>query len=153
MLVIKRFRERKNIFRDRKLSENFGAKRYDFLLGIEQYLLVRRPNGHWGRSWRSQIYLGAARPIRGPPSRLRSCLGGTSYIRDVVKQRVQRLRRVFDGAFGGVGDVEVVVGEGVAVTSLSLEVLTNSCLGVEFMVEWFEEDEDDKKSRNDGLFN
>ncbi|GJZ20612.1 hypothetical protein Tco_0557202, partial [Tanacetum coccineum] len=51
-------------------------------------------------------------------------------IQDVLKQRVQRLRRdgVFDGAFGGVGDEEVVVGEGVVVTSSSLEMLTNSCL-------------------------
>nr|GEW56476.1 hypothetical protein [Tanacetum cinerariifolium] len=62
-------------------------------------------------------------------------------------------------AFGGVGDEEVVVGEGVVVTSLSLDMLTNSCLGgimvsliflegleqeawVEFMVELFEKDED-----------
>ncbi|GKB49642.1 hypothetical protein Tco_0900395 [Tanacetum coccineum] len=36
---------------------------------------------------------------------------------------------VFDGAFGGVGDEEVVVGEGVVVTSSSLEMLTNSYLG------------------------
>ncbi|GJR85212.1 hypothetical protein Tco_0209223, partial [Tanacetum coccineum] len=36
---------------------------------------------------------------------------------------------VFDGAFGGVGDEEVVVGEGVVVISSSLEMLTNSCLG------------------------
>ncbi|GKC60519.1 hypothetical protein Tco_1088117 [Tanacetum coccineum] len=53
-------------------------------------------------------------------------------LRDVVKQRVQRLRRidrVFDGAFGGVEDKEVVVGEGVVVTSSSLEMLTNNCLG------------------------
>ncbi|GJT04078.1 hypothetical protein Tco_0838540 [Tanacetum coccineum] len=50
-------------------------------------------------------------------------------IRDVVEQRVQKLRRVFDGAFGGVGDEEVVVGEGVVVTSSSLEMLTNNCLG------------------------
>nr|GEY62842.1 retrovirus-related Pol polyprotein from transposon TNT 1-94 [Tanacetum cinerariifolium] len=59
----------------------------------------------------------------------------------------------------GVGD-EVVVGEGVVVTSSSLDMLTNSCLGgimvsliilegleeealVEFMVELFEKDEDD----------
>ncbi|GJT01904.1 hypothetical protein Tco_0823073 [Tanacetum coccineum] len=35
---------------------------------------------------------------------------------------------VFDGAFGGVGDEEVVVGEGVVVTSSSLEMLKNSCL-------------------------
>ncbi|GJZ01541.1 hypothetical protein Tco_0519502 [Tanacetum coccineum] len=36
--------------------------------------------------------------------------------------------RVFDGAFRGVGDEEVVVGEGVVVTSSSLEMLTNSSL-------------------------
>nr|GEV57713.1 hypothetical protein [Tanacetum cinerariifolium] len=36
---------------------------------------------------------------------------------------------VFDGAFGGVRDEEVVVEEGVVVTSSSLEMLTNSCLG------------------------
>ncbi|GJX48578.1 hypothetical protein Tco_0273768 [Tanacetum coccineum] len=50
-------------------------------------------------------------------------------IQDVLKQRVQRLRRVFDGAFGGVGDEEVVVGKGVVVTSSSLEMFKNSCLG------------------------
>ncbi|GJT56127.1 hypothetical protein Tco_0991181 [Tanacetum coccineum] len=77
---------------------------------------------------------------------------------------------VFDGAFGGVGDEEVVVGEGVVVTSSSLEMLTNSCLGgimvsliflegleeealVEFMVELCEEDEDGRKNEKDGLFN
>ncbi|GJR97757.1 putative ribonuclease H-like domain-containing protein [Tanacetum coccineum] len=48
-------------------------------------------------------------------------------IKDVVNQRVQGLRR--NGAFGGVGDEEVVVGEGVVVTSSSLDMLTNSCLG------------------------
>ncbi|GJY29607.1 hypothetical protein Tco_0405374, partial [Tanacetum coccineum] len=64
---------------------------------------------------------------------------------------------VFDGAFGGVGDEEVVMGEGVVVTSSSLEMLTNSCLErimvsliflegleeealVEFIVELCEED-------------
>ncbi|GKF40131.1 hypothetical protein Tco_0120192, partial [Tanacetum coccineum] len=31
---------------------------------------------------------------------------------------------VFDGAFGGVGDEEVVVGEGVVVISSSLDMLT-----------------------------
>nr|GEV04540.1 putative reverse transcriptase domain-containing protein [Tanacetum cinerariifolium] len=36
---------------------------------------------------------------------------------------------VFDRAFGGVGDEEVVVGEGVVVISLLLDMLTNSCLG------------------------
>ncbi|GJS64469.1 hypothetical protein Tco_0679033 [Tanacetum coccineum] len=77
---------------------------------------------------------------------------------------------VFDGAFGGVGDEEFVVGEGVVVISSSLEMLINSCLGgimvsliflkgldeealVEFMVEWCEEDEDDDRSGEDDLFN
>ncbi|GKB19568.1 hypothetical protein Tco_0853491 [Tanacetum coccineum] len=35
---------------------------------------------------------------------------------------------IFDGAFGGVRDKEVVVGEGVVVTSSSLDMLTNSYL-------------------------
>ncbi|GKB95072.1 hypothetical protein Tco_0981209 [Tanacetum coccineum] len=56
------------------------------------------------------------------------------------------------------------------VTSSSLEMLTNSCLGrimvslifleglkeealVEFRVEWFEEDENGKKNGKEGLFN
>nr|GEU84513.1 hypothetical protein [Tanacetum cinerariifolium] len=43
-----------------------------------------------------------------------------------------------DGAFGGVGDEEVVVGE-------EEEAL------VKFMVEWFEEDEDSKKNGKDDL--
>nr|GEU67282.1 hypothetical protein [Tanacetum cinerariifolium] len=77
---------------------------------------------------------------------------------------------VFDGAFGGVRDEEVVVGEGVVVISSSLDMLTNSCLGgimvsliflegldeeslVEFMVEWCEEDEDDDRNEEDVLFN
>ncbi|GJT88736.1 hypothetical protein Tco_1070453 [Tanacetum coccineum] len=77
---------------------------------------------------------------------------------------------VFNGAFGGVGDEEVVVGEGVVVTSSSLEMLTNSCLGgimvsliflegleeealVDFMVELCEENEDGRKNEKDGLFN
>nr|GEZ40072.1 hypothetical protein [Tanacetum cinerariifolium] len=53
-------------------------------------------------------------------------------IRDVVKQRVQMIMRmdvVFNGAFGGVRDEEVVVGEGVVVISSSLDMLTNNCLG------------------------
>ncbi|GJY93056.1 hypothetical protein Tco_0508838 [Tanacetum coccineum] len=75
---------------------------------------------------------------------------------------------VLDGAFGGVGDEEVVVVEGVVVTSSSLEMLTNSCLCgimvsliflegleeealVEFIVKWFEEDEDGKKNGKGSL--
>ncbi|GJV67040.1 hypothetical protein Tco_1482549 [Tanacetum coccineum] len=77
---------------------------------------------------------------------------------------------VFDSAFGGVGDEEVVVGEGVVVTSSSLAMLTNSCLEgimvsliflegleeealVEFMIELCEEVEDGRKNEKDGLFN
>nr|GEZ62742.1 hypothetical protein [Tanacetum cinerariifolium] len=62
--------------------------------------------------------------------------------------------KVLDGSFGGVGDEEVVVGEGVMVTSLSLEMkgLKEEAL-VEFMIEWFEEDEDGKKHVKDDLFN
>ncbi|GJY36082.1 hypothetical protein Tco_0421460 [Tanacetum coccineum] len=47
------------------------------------------------------------------------CGGGEKKVVDVV----------FDGAFGGVRDEEVVVGEGVVVISSSLDMLTNSCLG------------------------
>nr|GEW84921.1 hypothetical protein [Tanacetum cinerariifolium] len=36
---------------------------------------------------------------------------------------------VFDGAFGGDEEKDVVMGEGVVVTSSSLEMLTKSCLG------------------------
>ncbi|GJW06475.1 reverse transcriptase domain-containing protein [Tanacetum coccineum] len=36
---------------------------------------------------------------------------------------------VFDGALGALGEEEVVMGEGVVVTSSSLEILTNNCLG------------------------
>nr|GEV06602.1 RNA-directed DNA polymerase, eukaryota [Tanacetum cinerariifolium] len=70
--------------------------------------------------------------------------------------------------FHGVGDEEVVVGEGVVVTSSSLEMFTNNYLGgimvsliffegleevdvVEFIVELFEED--DKRNKKYGLFN
>ncbi|GKB70072.1 hypothetical protein Tco_0931484 [Tanacetum coccineum] len=69
----------------------------------------------------------------------------------------------------GVRDEEVVIGEGVVLTSSSLEMLINSCLGgimvsliflegleeealVEFMVELFEEDEDGEKNERYGLF-
>nr|GEU36800.1 hypothetical protein [Tanacetum cinerariifolium] len=92
-------------------------------------------------------------------------------IRDVVKQRVQMMRRnvVFDVAFGEVGD-EVFVGEGVVVISSSLDMLINSCLGgimvsliflegldeeelMEFMEKWCEQDEDDDRNEEDDLFN
>nr|GEW20974.1 hypothetical protein [Tanacetum cinerariifolium] len=88
---------------------------------------------------------------------------------EVVKWLLHYLKVdvVFDGAFGGVGDEEVVVGEGVVVTSSSLDIFTNNYLGgimvsliflegleeeplVEFMVELFEED--DKRNEKYALF-
>ncbi|GJU74810.1 hypothetical protein Tco_1266215 [Tanacetum coccineum] len=41
---------------------------------------------------------------------------------------VSLVDEVFDGAFGGEGEKDVVMGEGVVVTSSSLEMLKNSCL-------------------------
>ncbi|GJV93473.1 hypothetical protein Tco_1541286 [Tanacetum coccineum] len=93
---------------------------------------------------------------------------GVEYLN--VNQRGRDGDKILNGAFRGVGDEEVVVREGVMVTSSSLEMLTNSCLGgimvslifmegleeealVVFMVEWFEEDEDGKKNGKEGLFN
>ncbi|GJT32102.1 retrovirus-related pol polyprotein from transposon TNT 1-94 [Tanacetum coccineum] len=83
-----------------------------------------------------------------------------------LKKALYKLKQ----APNAVGDKEVFVGEGVVVTSSSLEMLTNSFLGgimvsliflewleeealVEFIVELFEEDEDGKKNEKDGLFN
>nr|GEW19345.1 hypothetical protein [Tanacetum cinerariifolium] len=83
---------------------------------------------------------------------------------------MRRMDVVFNGAFRGVRDEEVVVGEGVVVISSTLDMLTNSCLRgimvsliffegleaealVEFMVEWCEEDEDDDRNKEDDLFN
>ncbi|GKD90633.1 hypothetical protein Tco_1366140, partial [Tanacetum coccineum] len=73
--------------------------------------------------------------------------------------KVSSFDGVLDGAFGGVGDEEVVEGEAVVVASSSLEMLTNSYLGgimvsliflegleeealVEFMIEKMNEKED-----------
>nr|GEU65312.1 reverse transcriptase domain-containing protein [Tanacetum cinerariifolium] len=72
---------------------------------------------------------------------------------------------VFDGVFGGYGKEDVVIGEGVVVTSSSLERLTKICLGgimvsliflegleeealVEAMEVRYEGDEDDKNNSN-----
>nr|GEW10730.1 hypothetical protein [Tanacetum cinerariifolium] len=42
---------------------------------------------------------------------------------------VSLVDEVFDGAFGGDKEEDVVMGEGVVVTSSSLKILTKSCLG------------------------
>nr|GEW40156.1 putative ribonuclease H-like domain-containing protein [Tanacetum cinerariifolium] len=55
---------------------------------------------------------------------------------------VSKMDVVFDGAFRGVGDEEVIVGEG-----LDEEAF------VEFMIEWCEKDEDDDRNEKDDLFN
>ncbi|GJZ05002.1 hypothetical protein Tco_0538277 [Tanacetum coccineum] len=119
-------------------------KRLDHLKQDQTRLLIRRFSERKKRIQRSSAGgPGGPRYIWGPP--------------------------IFDGAFGGVGD-EVVVGEGVVRFSSSFVRSTNSCFGgmmvsliflkpweeealVESMVEGFEEDEDDKKSEKDGLFN
>ncbi|GJU68160.1 hypothetical protein Tco_1254419 [Tanacetum coccineum] len=79
---------------------------------------------------------------------------------------VSLVNGVFDGAFGGDGEEDVVMGEGVVVTYSSLEMLTKSCLGgmmvsliflkrleeeayVEAMEERYEGDEDDNKNGED----
>ncbi|GJW29842.1 putative reverse transcriptase domain-containing protein [Tanacetum coccineum] len=91
MLVIKRFRETKKVFRERKKSEKIHAKRkYDF--GVE--------------------------------------LGLRAVEEEVVPKvdDVSLVDGVFDGEFGGDGEKDVVMGEGVVVSSSSLEMLTKSCL-------------------------
>ncbi|GKE14219.1 hypothetical protein Tco_1421796 [Tanacetum coccineum] len=64
------------------------------------------------------------------------CLGGFDLNEEEVVPNVKEVSLVdgvFDGAFGGDGEEEVVIGEGVVVTSSSLEMLKKSCLG-EMMV-------------------
>ncbi|GJS47030.1 hypothetical protein Tco_0597151 [Tanacetum coccineum] len=61
---------------------------------------------------------------------------------EMVVMKCHELDVVFDGTFGGVGDEEVVVGEGVVEEAL-----------VEFIVELCEEDEDGRKNEKDSLFN
>ncbi|GKA90227.1 hemopexin fold protein, partial [Tanacetum coccineum] len=51
---------------------------------------------------------------------------------------------VFDDAFSGEGEEDVIIGEGVVVTSSSLEMLTKKAMELRY-----EEDEDDKKSGED----
>nr|GEV56173.1 uncharacterized mitochondrial protein AtMg00810-like [Tanacetum cinerariifolium] len=98
----------------------------------------------------------------------RSMIGSLMYLTSSTPDIMFTVCAFFDDTFGGVRDEEVIVGEGVVVTSSSLEMLTNSCLGgimvsliflegleeetlVEFMVELLEEG--DKKNKKYGLFN
>nr|GEY75956.1 putative reverse transcriptase domain-containing protein [Tanacetum cinerariifolium] len=82
MIVIKRFSKRKKVFRERKKTGKIRAKR---------------------RSRWSQIYLGAAMPVKGPPSRLRSCF--CLFARKVVsgeedKKELVEMGEVGEGPFG-----------------------------------------------------
>nr|GEU35058.1 retrotransposon protein, putative, unclassified [Tanacetum cinerariifolium] len=124
-------------------------------------------------------------PLGGPPALSISKLKAAHYLDFRLEEQVPSLWNesehvydisaayvdvVFDGAFGGVRDEEVVVGEGLVVISSSLEMLINSCQGgiivsliflegldeealVEFMVQWCEEDVDDDRNEEDELFN
>nr|GEX27600.1 hypothetical protein [Tanacetum cinerariifolium] len=149
MLAIKIFSERKKIFRERKKCEKIHANRSYFLQGMDQYLQAGIPTVTDGGP-------GGPKYIKGPP------VGSASLFCIFMGKVVS----VFNGAFGGVEEEEVVVGESVVVTSSSLKMLTNSYLGgimvnliflegleeealVEFMVELFKED--DKKSKKYGL--
>nr|GEW75774.1 putative reverse transcriptase domain-containing protein [Tanacetum cinerariifolium] len=88
----------------------------------------------------------------------------------IVKEVIPHISDNRTEILPGVGDEEVVVGEGVVMIFSSLDMLTDSCLGgimmnliflegldeealVEFMVEWCEEDEDDDRNKEDDLFN
>ncbi|GJW21907.1 hypothetical protein Tco_0032529 [Tanacetum coccineum] len=53
----------------------------------------------------------------------------TALMKLVLLMKFKETILIFDGAFGGVADEEVIVGEGVVVISSSPEMLTNSCLG------------------------
>ncbi|GJZ19615.1 hypothetical protein Tco_0556205 [Tanacetum coccineum] len=50
-------------------------------------------------------------------------------IHDIIKKVLDGQGEVFDGAFSGDREEDVVIGEGVVVASLSLERLTKRCLG------------------------
>ncbi|GJW98618.1 hypothetical protein Tco_0180426 [Tanacetum coccineum] len=63
------------------------------------------------------------------PLDFRNRRGDEARIKNTWYNQVSLVDVVLDGAFGGLGEEEVVVGEGVVVTSSSLEMLINSCLG------------------------
>ncbi|GKB68146.1 hypothetical protein Tco_0929558 [Tanacetum coccineum] len=59
-------------------------------------------------------------------------LGGFDSNEEEVVTKVDDVSlvdRVFDGALGGDGEEDVVMGEGMVVASSSLEMVTKSCLG------------------------
>ncbi|GJZ93396.1 ribonuclease H-like domain-containing protein [Tanacetum coccineum] len=66
---------------------------------------------------------------KGLPTALFDEFRDSLSVRSSPAQTAGGLDVVFDGAFEGVGDEEVVVGEGVVVISSSLDMLTNSFLG------------------------
>nr|GEY55764.1 hypothetical protein [Tanacetum cinerariifolium] len=63
---------------------------------------------------------------------MRGCGCSEGGDREEVVPKVDDISLVdgfFDGAFGGDGEDDVVIEEGVVVTSSSVEMLTKSCLG------------------------
>ncbi|GJW33749.1 hypothetical protein Tco_0053781 [Tanacetum coccineum] len=64
---------------------------------------------------------------------------------------VSLVNGVFDGAFGGDGEEDFVMGEGVVVSSSSLDRSTKSCLGEIMKLKRSEEDdyEDDEDGKGD----
>ncbi|GKC97198.1 hypothetical protein Tco_1167473, partial [Tanacetum coccineum] len=119
-------------------------KRLDHLKQDQTMLVIKRfSERNKDFKWLS----GGRQAYKGAATRLRSCfclfvenvvseLGGEdrrfySNEEEVVPKvdDVSLVDGVFDGAFGREGEEDVVMGEGMVVTSSSLEMLTNSCLG------------------------
>ncbi|GJZ25915.1 ABC transporter C family member 8-like protein [Tanacetum coccineum] len=156
MLVIKRFSERKKVFRERKKTGKIRAKRStskpDTVYRCHFLVLLPKgyiPPGLVGLSLSYALALTNAHVFL-----TRWYCGLANYVISVerIKQYmhippeppavVEKNRppsswpsKVFDGAFGGEGEEDVVMGEGVVVTSSSLEMLTNSCLDERRMVD------------------
>ncbi|GJZ28073.1 hypothetical protein Tco_0572720 [Tanacetum coccineum] len=185
MLVIKRFSKRKKVFRERKKTGKIRAKRLyleehprccqakgskveeklvHLMMVMKFEVLIEKKkvwldevslvggvfDGAFGGVGDEEVVVGEG-VVRFSSSFMRStksCFGGMME-EDVFSwlDEVSLVGGVFDGAFRGVGDEEVVVGEGVVRFSSSFMRSTKSCFG------GFEEDEDDKKSVKDGLFN
>ncbi|GJT24032.1 hypothetical protein Tco_0893969 [Tanacetum coccineum] len=109
MLVIKRFRERKKIFRERKLSENFMQRGLIFCKEWSSIYRQENPTVTGGSP-------GSPRYIKVPPSRLRSLFvfcgeGCISFdlLRDcmmVVKEIVNRLLEEVEQDIDNEGEVD-----------------------------------------------
>ncbi|GJV09931.1 hypothetical protein Tco_1351472 [Tanacetum coccineum] len=114
MLVIKKFREIKKIL-ERESYLKISCKEV-FSAGNGAVFIGRKTQWSLGRSRRFQIYLGAARPMRGPPSRL--CSGEGIYGEVGVEfcggeedeKELVEMGEVGEGPFGEVEGGVVVAG-------------------------------------------